>query len=117
MHFLAQTIIFLILLPLYYASNCTSCGYGQCLNSTSNGNCINCACPSNFSGNCCEIEPADGCTSNPCPAASPNEYYQCVNYTGGRYQCVCADDIYGPNCSGIVDFENEKMDFVIEMSN
>uniref|UniRef100_A0A914ESD9 EGF-like domain-containing protein n=1 Tax=Acrobeloides nanus TaxID=290746 RepID=A0A914ESD9_9BILA len=59
--------------------------------------CINCACPSNFSGDCCGIEPGNACDSNPC--AIPN--YQCINYPGGQYQCVCGVGYYGENCSEV----------------
>ena len=113
MYFLASGLIFVILLPIYYASSCTNCGYGYCLELASNNTCVVCSCPSNFSGSCCEVQPADGCTPDPCP----NLNYKCVSYPGGQYQCVCADGYYGTNCSGIVDFENEKMDFVPEISN
>ena len=90
--------IFALIIPLYLA-NCTDCGYGYCLKYGSNGTCIQCACPANFSGDHCEVEPADGCTLNPCPTSNPNEHYECVNYTGGQYQCVCAAGYYGVNCS------------------
>jgi hypothetical protein len=110
MYFLARVIIFAILLPICYASNCTDCGYGYCLELGPNSTCIACACPTNFSGDCCEVQPADGCTPNPCPTTT-NEHYKCVNYSGGQYQCVCADGYYGANCSGIVDFGHEKNEF------
>uniref|UniRef100_A0A914CDF0 EGF-like domain-containing protein n=1 Tax=Acrobeloides nanus TaxID=290746 RepID=A0A914CDF0_9BILA len=60
MYFLGSGLIFVILLPLYYAY-CTNCGYGYCLESGSNNTCVVCACPSNFSGSCCEVQPAGGC--------------------------------------------------------
>uniref|UniRef100_A0A914E0U6 EGF-like domain-containing protein n=1 Tax=Acrobeloides nanus TaxID=290746 RepID=A0A914E0U6_9BILA len=100
MYFLALALIFVILLPICYASNCTNCGYGYCLKLDPNSACITCACPCNFSGDCCEVQPADGCTPNPCPTAT-NEHYKCVSYPGGQYQCVCADGYYGANCSEV----------------
>lgn len=94
------SILFLLsFLPLYEGANCTGCGVGYCLENTTSNNittCINCACPSNFSGDCCGIEPGDACDSNPCTI--PN--YQCINYPGGQYQCVCGASYYGENCSG-----------------
>uniref|UniRef100_A0A914CDI1 EGF-like domain-containing protein n=1 Tax=Acrobeloides nanus TaxID=290746 RepID=A0A914CDI1_9BILA len=88
-------------LDIWTGSDCSSCGYGYCLKNDSNSNCIQCACPENFTGSHCEIEPADGCTPNPCPTSNPDEHYKCVSYTGGQYQCVCAAGYYGVNCSRI----------------
>lgn len=80
-----------------YDFTCTDCRtYGYCVNSTSDGNCSQCACPKNFSGACCDIIPSDGCTPDPCPNTATH-HYKCHPHPDGKYVCTCQTGWFGEN--------------------
>ena len=65
----------------------SGCGdYGNCLESTSTGNCTECVCPAGYIGDCCEDPPSSICASNPC---GTDGYFNCTEYSNGVYDCNC----------------------------
>ena len=93
-------LIFLLLfinLPSIESTCSNFCGpFGYCLETepTTGRYCLKCACPSGYSGECCDVGPADACANSPCGIGN----YQCNSLPNSEYQCVCASGYFGPSC-------------------